>query len=218
VTQIVDEERWGKLGWYVKKALLYQHERALIAETDEYNNSSLTETEIEAERIVRYASASEDAEGNVVLKVAKGTAGNLEPLTYAEKNGLQAYFNIIRPAGVRVVIITADADLLKVVIDVQYDALILDSEGKRLDGSNDTPVLEAINNYLSNIEFAGEFTNMAFENSIEAVEGCKIVDLRASFSKYSGFDYVPISYRYRSYAGYMEIDEVNSQINYLPYD
>lgn len=218
VTIIVDQERWGKLGWYINKALVYQHGRALIAESDTYDNSSLTDAEIAAERVVKYASASEDADGKVILKVAKGTPGNLEPLSIPEKNGLQAYFNIIRPAGVRVVTITSNADLLKIVVDIQYDALILDSDGKRLDGTSNTPVIDAINNYLSNIEFAGEFSNMAFENSIEVVEGCKIVDLRASFSKYSDFDYVAISSRYRAYAGYMKLDEDNSIINYLPYD
>lgn len=219
VTIIVDQERWGKLGWYVNKALLYQYGRALIVETDDYNNSSLTEAEIETERVVKYASASEDADGKVVIKVAKGTAGNLEPLTIDEINGLQAYFNIIRPAGIRVKTVSQPADSLKLIIKIAYDALILDAEGKRLDGTNNTPVIEAINNYLSNIEFSGEYSNMAMTDAIQRVEGCTIVDLRAAFYKYSSFVvYSEIVSRYRPDAGYMKFIYADSLIEYVPYD
>lgn len=218
VTTIVDQERMGKLGWYVKKALLYQYGRSLLAETDGYNNSSLTDADIEHERVVKYASATEDDEGRVVVRVAKGEVGSLEPLRRIERMGLQEYFNVIRPAGVRVLTISIAADLLKLIIDVQYDALLLDDHGQRLDGSSNTPVKDAINDYLSSIEFCGEYSNMALQDAIQDVEGCTIVDIRASFSKYSNFDFVAISSRYKPYAGFMKFSEIDSLINYMPYD
>lgn len=219
VTQVVDVERWGRLGWYVKKALLYQHGRSLIGETDGYNNSSLTDAAIELERVVKYASATENDEGKVVVKVAKGEVPDLEPLTDQELSGLHGYFLKIRPAGIRVITVSQPADSLKLIIKIAYDALILDAEGKRLDGTNNTPVIEAINNYLSNIEFSGEYSNMAMTDAIQRVEGCTIVDLRAAFYKYSSFDYYSeIVSRYRPDAGYMKFINADSLIEYVPYD
>ncbi len=218
VNNIVDNERYGELNWYKKKALLYQHGRQLIPESDQYNNSDLTEAEIETERVVKFANATEDSEGRVVVKVAKGVSGELEPLSTSELNGLKGYFKI-RPAGVHMKFITDVADLLKSVINIQYDPLILDSTGKRLDGTADTPVLDAINNYLSsNIEFAGEFSNMKYQDAIQSVEGVVIVDVIATFSKYSDFDYEVINSRYRPYSGYMQFSTNDSIINYQPYD
>ncbi len=110
-----------------------------------------------------------------------------------------------------------DADLLKVALSVQYDALILDANGKRLDGTNDTPIIDAINNYLSSITFAGEYSNMRLVDAIQDVDGVKIINLNAAWSKYSEFNYVLIQSRYAPMAGFMQFDSANSIINYLPY-
>lgn len=220
VNQVVDNERYGKLGWYEKMALLYQHGRQLIPGYDYYDNSGLTADEIEAERVVKYAAASELADGQLALKLAKGETGALVALTSQELAGVSAYFNArggVKPAGVRVNCISMDADFLKIVSAIQFDALILDSEGKRLDGTNDTPVLEAINNYLSSIRFAGEYSNMRLVDAIQAVDGVIIADLNAAWSKYSEFGYVLIHSRYAPQAGFMQFDSASSIINYTAY-
>lgn len=217
VNQVVDNERYGKLGWYEKMALLYQHGRQLVEGYDYYDNS---DDEIEAERVVKFASASELPDGRLALKIAKGETGALVALTSEEIAGLNAYFNFrggVKPAGVCVNCISMDADLLKVALSVQYDALILDADGKRLDGTNNSPVIDAINNYLSSITFAGEYSNMRLVDAVQAVDGVKIVDLNAAWSKYSEFNYVLIQSRYSPQAGFMQLDSANSIVNYTPY-
>lgn len=218
VMQIVSNERWGTLGWYVSKALVYQHGQDLIAETDTYDNSGLSVAEIEQKKVVKYAAVHENTNGSISLKVAKGTDGNLESLSVSETSGLRSYFNRIRPAGIVVNVLSADADLLKKNVKIQYNPLILDSSGKRIDGTSDTPVLDAINKYLAGIEFAGEYSNMALGNAIESIDGCVIVDVNAAYYKFSDFDYALIESRHRPYSGYMKLNIDESNINYEPYD
>lgn len=217
VNQLVDTERYGKLGWYEKMSLLYQHGRQLVAGYDYYDNSGLTGDEIEAQRVVKFCATKELPDGQIVVKLAKGEMGALVKLTSQEVLGVQAYLNKIKPAGVRVICVSLDSDQLKGIFDIQYDALILDSEGKRLDGTNDAPVIEAINNYLSSIKFNGEFSNMRLEDKLQEVDGVTIIDLGATWSKYSEFDYALIYSRYQPQAGFLSLDVESSIFNYIPY-
>lgn len=217
INTIVDKERWGRLGWYEKMALLYQSGRQLVDEQDYYDNTGLTSDEIATEQIVKFCAAKELEDGQVIIKLAKGEVGALVKLSDLEVLGVQAYINRIRPAGVSPTCVSLDADLLKTQLLIQYDALILDGTGKRLDGTNDTPVISAINSYLSSIKFNGEYSNMALVDAVQQVDGVTIVDLTAAWSKYSQFNYVLINSRYQPQAGFMNLDTVTSLINYTPY-
>jgi hypothetical protein len=220
VNQIVDNERYGKLGWYEIMALLYQQGGTRVEGFDYYDNSALTSDEIEAQRVVKFAAAGELPDGAVSLRMAKGETGALVKLTSHELAGVNAFFNArggAKPAGVRVNCISIDADLLKLSLSIQYDALIIDADGKRLDGTNDTPIIEAINSYLSSINFSGEYSNMRLVDALQSVEGVKIVDLNAAWSKYSEYDYTLIQSRYPPEAGFMQLDSDNSLITYMPY-
>lgn len=217
ITQIIENERFGSVGWYELKALAYQHGRVLVDGYDYYDNSNLTDDEIESEKIVKFASAREVDNGNLILKLAKGVTGSLEKLTINELAGVQSYINKIKVAGVRITCISEDADMLKATLNIQYDALILDSAGKRLDGTNDHPVLDAVNTYLSSIKFNGEYSNMRLEDSVQDVPGVIIIDVEAAFAKYSAFDYELINSRYQPASGFLSIDLDNFVINYIAY-
>lgn len=220
VNQVVDNERWGQLSWYEKMALKYQYGRELVVGYDYYDNSTMTEENIEEEKVVKFAAATDTQEGQIILKLAKGQIGAIEPLLPYELAGVSAYFNArggLKPAGVRVNCISINSDMLKLSLSIQYDALILNAEGKRLDGTNNQPVLDAINAFLSSVEFAGEYSNMRLVDVIQQVDGVKIVDLNAAWSKYAEYDYTLIQSRYQPQAGFMKFDSVNSIINYLPY-
>jgi hypothetical protein len=217
ITQIIENERFGSVGWYEQKALAYQHGRVLVDGYDYYDNSALTDDDILAEKIVKFASAREVENGNLILKLAKGVTGALEKLTPNELAGVQSYINKIKVAGVIITCISEDADMFKATLNVQYDALILDSAGKRLDGTNDQPILDAVNSYLSSIKFNGEYSNMRLEDSVQDVPGVIIIDIQTAFAKYSDFDYELIYSRYQPSSGFMSVDVDNFVINYVPY-
>lgn len=221
VNQLVDNERWGRFGWYEKMAKKYQHGRTLITDYDCYNNSAFDADQIAEQQVVKFAACNELQDGQLALKLAKGEAGALEPLADAELAGVSAYFNArggVKPAGVRVNCISLPADFLKVMLSIQYDALILDANGNRLDAPTEPqPVITAIQQYLSSIDFAGEYSNMKLIDAIQDVQGVVIVDLNAAWFKYSDFDYELIQSRYRPAAGFMQLDPLNPQPNYIAY-
>jgi hypothetical protein len=131
-------------------------------------------------------------------------------------NSLAAYIARIKDAGVVYSLQSRPADLFRCELLLHYDPLVLSSEGKRLDFTNDTPVQEAIINYLRSLPFNGEYTNMSLVDSLQAVEGLKVVQLQHAFSKYGFNPYVEIVSRFIPDAGYMRLDE--AVITFLPYE
>lgn len=218
VNQVVDNERYGKLGWYEKMALLYQHGRPLVEEYDYYDNSDSSNEQIEARQVIKFCAAKEIAEGMIVLRTAKGVPGAIEKNEPEEVSGAQSYINKIKPAGVRVLVSSSDADMLKVSLNIQFDPLILDATGHRLDNPTSTPVLDAITNYLNSIKFFGDYSNMRLVDAVQDVEGVIIIDLLAAWGKYSGQNYTPITSRYPTESGFMSLDTDSIPlIHYEPY-
>ena len=90
VDGIVNEDRYGRKGWYENTARNFQFEDGtnfgLDIETGEYA------TVDEEARIVTHASASSNGFG-VKLKVAKGNAGALQPLSQQERTAFETYIN-----------------------------------------------------------------------------------------------------------------------------
>lgn len=211
VLDAIENQSAHKLTWYEEKAKVFQYGHALIPDTDQYDNSLLTEAEIEAEKVIKYAAAQEvyDTEENlkgIRLKLATISGDDLAPVPSAQMEALKAYMAKVKDAGVKIYASTGDADSLKTELTIYYDPLVLDADGKRLDGTNDTPVQEALDNFLkTGLVFNGVFITALMVDAIQAVEGVVIPHVESIEARYGILDYEAIPVKYQPDSGYLRI-------------
>lgn len=201
--------------WYANKLLDYQHGMDLPEGDDEYDNTGLTDDEIAAMKIIASATATETDTYALLIKV-KSADGTLFTTTQIE--GINAYLKQIKDVGVPYEIRNANADWLRLVYDIYYDAKILDSTGKRLDGTSDTPVQDAISNYVQAIKFDGYLTLFDLNNIVAAVDGVSIPNLLSAQSKYGTYDWTAINARIKPYSGWFKIydSQTDLTLNFIP--
>lgn len=212
VQNIVDNERYGYAGWYVKKSLEFQFGYNLN------DNGTYDDISEDAEvRVVHYVHAEENNNGiGVLLKVAGETQGSFTPITKPQLEAFKNYINRIKPAGVLVSVRNEAGDNLYLKLTIYYNPLVLTQTGQRIsDGT--FPVKDAIKNYLNSIKFNGEFIKMKLVDEIQKVEGVEIVEnTYASYIDGLGASN-EILIKHTPFAGYMEWDDTtNLQITYLP--
>lgn len=196
--------------WYSVKALQFQ-----LGDTLDATNGKVIYPLIdESKQIVKAASVKSTSNGDVILKVAKKNALGLEPLSSPELIAFRGYMNSIQDAGVSLFVVSQNADLLKVLIDVYYNPIIPLATMR-------ANVEVAINNYLQNLPFDGIVRITKLIDAIQAVEGVvdiEIKDCQASTSYTSSSSFVPVEVFYETVAGYINIDPnypLSSQLNFI---
>ncbi|MPT35741.1 MAG: hypothetical protein E2604_11825 [Flavobacterium sp.] len=226
----IAESRIHTPKWYREKALNFMFGVPLVPETDYYDLTGLSNAQISGARIVANAASIrvvQNGYGTLRLKVVRLVDGEYSPLTPEQVTALDVYFNQnIADAGTLVKITTGEADLLKIRLNIHYDALVLNADGSRSDGTDQTPVINQIKQYLKSIDFEnGKLVLQHLEDRLKEVPGVKIADVIAAYSKYGIYDYlttdvqnVGIIQQIRiADAGYMKLDENELLINYIPY-
>lgn len=213
--------------WYTVTALRYQHGFDL-PETGIYPLAS-TAAEIQAvnsAKIIKKASVVPtvlNGVGSLRVKVAKANNDELQPLNVQELSGFQQYIELIGAAGVFVVATTGTGDDLKLHYKIFYNALILDNEGKRLDGTNDTPVQDAVKAFLASSEFDGLLDINALTDALQLIPGVVSPHKVLAASKYADFTYesdntgiagVITDFR-RPDSGYFKLDELASTFEFV---
>ena len=216
VTNYIDEMKPHSLRWYVNKVKEFRFGQSLIPDTDQYDDTGLTDEDIETMKIVKYASA-EETNGALYVKVAKDNEGVRGQLTEDEVNALTSYMNEVKDAGVRIYIRNAPAVDFKIDITIYYNPQVLNGNGESLiDGG--TPVVDAIKDYIENLPFNGEFRNVELIDRLQQVNGVVIPELEGTYSRITNEDnYSPINAKEKSYSGYYAYDSVNSQVKFEPY-
>jgi len=213
----LDQQKAHRAKWYQELALNFQFGRDLIDDTDVYDNAELTDAEIEAEKLVKYATAKEV--GNIVrIKIATNNNGEREPLSEDQEAAFIAYIKETKDAGVKFEITNKEADHFRASLDIYYDPMILDSLGNRLDGTVSEPVPTAAKDYIKNLPFNGEYTNKDLINNLEAVEGVIIPELKLAESYFGTNDWAPINAKITPDNGYFKIyDDIDLDITWIPY-
>ena len=211
VNAIIATQKPHTLQWYVAKARAYQKGVALPADADEY---SIVPPSDPTALIVAYAAAVE-LTGLVRLKVAKLSGGVLAKLG-ADLPAFKAYMGRVKDAGVRLQITSDVPDTLQLGLTIYYDPLILDSSGRRLDGTNSTPVKDAVKAFLDTLPFNGLFVLNFLIIAVQTVEGVRIAEVVTAQAKYGSLSYMPVPVEYLPDAGYMVLDETyfGSNITY----
>lgn len=197
--------------WYRDKVLAFMEGKELEEDSDTYNTEGMTESEIAACRVVKHAVATESRDASLLtVKVAGGSAGDRQPLTASQEKQLQAYINEIKDAGVRIALVNMEADMFGCTVDVYYNAM-LEPEGVRKECE------ATIRDYIENLPFNGEYTNMALVDRLQDVEGVKIVELTGSYAKASNEGTTTrINARLTPAAGYFQPGEIT--VNMKAYD
>lgn len=204
VSGIIDNLKPHTARWYANAARAYLHGVALPPDTDKYDTSSLTTEQLAAARVVSFAAVVE-AERGLRIKVANDNGTDLEPLTEAEMDGFTEYMSRIKDAGVKLLLTTAAPDGLRLSMEIYYDPLVLDSEGRRLDGSNNTPVQQAIAGYLRNLPFNGVFVLAYLVDVLQQVPGVVVPHVVAASAQYGALPYTPFGVQYQPDAGYLRL-------------
>ena len=190
--------------WYKTKVLEFMKDLPLVPDTDRYDTSGMTDEAIEAARAVKYATADENRDASILtVKVAGSTGDARCRLPDETERQLAAYLSEIKDAGVRIELVNRDADAFDCSADIYYDAMLLPDNVKR--GCE-----AAIRNYIENLPFNGEYTNMALVDALQAVEGVRIVKFcDASAQASDASDASPIDARHTPAAGYFVARRLN---------
>ncbi|WP_418169233.1 hypothetical protein [Alistipes putredinis] len=202
------------LRWYVNKTKAFLYGHKLVADSDYYDTSNLSEADIEKDRVVKYAVASE-SNTVVYIKVAGERKGKPCPLTDSQIAALNSYINTIKDAGVSVQLRNEQADLMRISLVVYYDPTLLSADGVSLaDGS--TPVDDTVKSVITNLPFNGVYRNTDLLAALQALSGVEVVDISKveaksrnadSFTEVVGFN--------RPYSGYFEIESLD--VTYIQY-
>jgi len=212
VDAIVAAAYSGTLPWYQEQALLFQYGDALS-----WINNKFQYAAIDATKQIIKRSAAIESNGILYIKVAKLTGTDPVKLDTAELAAFQAYIDKIKFAGTHINIISTDADLLKLTLEIVYDPLVLTSDGSLLSDSGTFPVEDAINDYIAGIVWDGVFNLTKLIDAIQIAQGVVDPILTTAEGKASIGSYSTINQNYQSVAGYMIIDTANPLSSTLTY-
>ncbi len=199
--------------WYRDKVLGFMAGKTLVGDTDQYDTTDMTDEDIEAARVVKYAAATESADASILtIKVAGEADGERAPLDAETETALLAYLREVKDAGVRIALVNQEADQFRCTVDIYYDAMLTSA-------TVESACRKAIGQYIQNLPFNGEYTNMALIDALQAVEGVRIAELRSSGVTVSGSQTeTAINARHTPEAGYMKAEETDVTLNMIVYD
>ncbi len=215
VTELINNKKVGSLRWYAYMARQFQFGRNLNPDTDEYDNSGLTDEQIAANKIVAYSAVGK-RDGVLLIKVAKLVGDDLAPLAPDELAAFAEYMTRVQCAGDELEYINQKADKLKLNLSIYYNPLILNQSGQRLDGQSSTPVADGIRRYLRELPFNGELVHAYLEDYLQKIDGVVFPSIDAMAYQYGNTGWIPINVKYQPLSGYFTIDDNDLIIKYIP--
>lgn len=220
VFQVLRDMKVHTPNWYAYMAKQFQYGYDLIQDTDLYDNSALTDEQIERSKIVKFAAALSKRNKSILyVKVATGSIENKKPLSQVQLAAFKSYLSQVQDAGVHIQVINAPADDILVEMDIYYNPRILNKYGQRLDGTNDTPVQNAIKQYVHNLLFNGVYVNAQMIDAVQAVSGVEFPEHKRSAARYGAYtEFRDIDAKEIPYSGYYTVKDENLKLNFLPYD
>lgn len=195
VRRLSEKLIYGKEDWYQAQAFLWQVGDALSV-----IDGKAVYIPIDLERRIITRCSVKTRLGTVVLKVAKGQGSLLQPLDADEKSAFEFYLDRIKPAGIRTEVVSMSADILWPEIKIYY-------RGELASGPLKARCIEAMNQYLSQIEFDGVFLTTKLIDAIQSIEGVidvEVVQIRVK----SQIDnvYTQMLRKHESIGGYYQFD------------
>jgi hypothetical protein len=218
----------GTIGWWTKEMKRFQYGDSLIwddvLEKWKYAVSDTTKQIITQAAVV-------EAGTTVTIKVAKsdGSTG-LEKLSSAEYAAALNYMNAIKFAGTLSALISDDPDYMKLTLSVYVDTSKIYNDstnptdplnGSLISDSTIFPIVNAINEYISTLDFNGKYFLIKQIDSIQSVDGVSNVVISVCQAKYGSLAYANIltstEQSYQSNAGYLVVDPTYPLITSITY-
>lgn len=215
VTKIIDNMKPHSPKWYADKSKQFQYGFDLLPDSDNFDNTGKTDSEIEDSKIVAYSAVIEQKQ-KLQIKVAKIENNDLAPLTLDETDAFSNYIQKIKDAGVWIDLLTYPADELKLDLLIYYNPLVLNSNGERIDGTSKTPIPNAIRSYLAGIEFDSTVVLADLVDVLQKVEGVSIPHVNDAAYKYGDLGWIPFNVMFRPLSGYTRISDADLFITYTP--
>lgn len=174
VDERLNNEKAGVLPWYRTMALRFQYGFSLLGDTDKFDNGDATAEQISNSKIIKYAAVNEVFDNQrvrVIIKIAGEENGVLTNFTNpAHVEAIENYYKRIKVAGTYLTIINYRADQLYLNLQIKRNALVLDENGmSKLDGT--FPVIEALEEFMKELDFNGELRLSALIDKIQVVPG-----------------------------------------------
>lgn len=212
VTQKLTEEKAHTARWYRSKALAFQFGFDLIVDSDEFNNTNYTTEQISESKIVKYAAVVEaENDSRLIVKIAGETDGELKRLNEQQVASFKTYMQEVRDAGVKLTVINYEADKLYLDLQINYDPLVLSSNGQHLINAN-YPVVDAIKAYMKELPFNGELVLAHLVDKLQQVEGVLIPTIMSASTSWidentnSYGDAIGISVKAIPVSGYFKVE------------
>lgn len=205
------------LRWYVSKAKAYMQGQKLVTDCDYYDTEGMTEQDIAAAKVVKYAVATE-SNTVVYIKVAREVDGNPAALTAGQLEGLTSYMNEIKDAGVSVQLRNEPADQMRISLLIYYDPtlLIIDANGNGSQNGKD-PVRETTKQVIENLPFNGMFRKSDLMAALQALPCVEVADIKSVKVKpRNGAEWQTVEGYDRPFSGYYSIDALT--VDYQPYN
>lgn len=202
------------LVWYATKMKSYQHGDNLMEGTDRYDtNILITAEQMQAKLVIKYAAAIEQSFSNgrygIRIKVAGESNNQRVKLPDEQRDAAKEFLKRIKAGGVYCELTTDDADYLKLALRVYYNPLVLNSQGQRLDGTDNEPLQKAIEDHLKNLPFNGRFNLTALTDAMQKVEGIADPRILQAQTKYAALPYTDVVDEVIPDAGYLKIYNEN---------
>lgn len=211
VTDLINELKPHSLRWYANKAKLYQDGSSLLSDSDQYDNSGLSDEKIREQQVVKYAAVAENA-AIVSVKVAGGAEGDRHPLTEDQRAGLSDYFMRVKDAGVKLVIVNDPPDEFRINIDVYYNPQVFDRE-LRYKSTNTRTVHDKIASFVENLPFNGEYRDSALIAALLSLDGVELVKLNGAWANEETIDA-----KKTPDSGYFRVNKETLGINAIAYE
>lgn len=218
VEQLIEKLEPHTLRWYVTKTKAYMQGFKLVADSDYYDTSAMSATDIEAAQVVKYAVATE-SNTVVYIKVARQDAdGNPAELTETQLAGLRAYIDEIKDAGVSVQVRNEPADDMQISLVIYYDPTLLsvDINGAGILADGSEPVREAVQKVITGLPFNGVFRKSDLMAALQALPCVEVADIdEVKVKPRNSQEWQTVSGFNRPFSGYYRITKLS--VNYQPY-
>ena len=211
IETFVASKEWGTLQFLQKKAFEFQFGYLLT-----FNGSQFTYSTVDlASQIVKRA-AVVVAGTQVQFKVAKlDGLGIPIKLTDPEKDAFSIYIDSMVYAGTQFIVISNDPDEIKLNFDIVFNPLVIAADGSLVLDPTTFPVVDAINEFISNLPFNGVLNLTKLVDYLQTIDGIDDPVLIQGFAKYGGLSYSVINKNYIPIAGHAVLDEPNSTLTYI---
>jgi hypothetical protein len=215
VSNRISENKVGSAQWYRLKSLEYQHGDNLIYDSSilSYKYASVNPNA----QVVKRAAIVE-AGNTLICKVANLSGTTIVPLEEDELLGFRAYLAKVKFAGVRIMVVSREADELRIALRVYYNPLVLGSNGALLSQPTLFPVQETINSYIKNLPFNGVFNTNQLVDLLQQTNGVIDPVVLSTSARSGSLPFTIFQDNYNANAGHMIIDpgyDLAANIQYI---